>query len=113
MKIRAFTLVLLLSASCWAAESPDLQTLARSRNYWPTRKWDKKPSGKSDPKFAEQMMKSAECQDFTQFLIKSKDQSDGLQTDALLIIKGGVIQYEYYDGIYGPQTPHCLWSASK
>lgn len=34
-------------------------------------------------------------------------------TDAITIVKNGQILYEWYDGIYKPDTPHVLWSASK
>ncbi|MET1080013.1 MAG: serine hydrolase [Pseudomonas sp.] len=37
----------------------------------------------------------------------------GVRTDALLVIRDGVLVYEQYAGPSGPQTPHLAWSATK
>jgi CubicO group peptidase (beta-lactamase class C family) len=52
------------------------------------------------------------CQDFEAYATQGKDDKS-LKTDTLMVLKGGKVAYEYYDGFFGPETPHCYFSASK
>lgn len=54
-------------------------------------------------------LNSIQCSDFRRFAVNSKD----FNTEGLIVIKDGVLQYEHYDLLYGPNTPHILWSVSK
>ncbi len=86
------------------AQTPaDLVPLIRQHHSWPTPDWPVAPRN----------MNSPECRDFTQYLQKSTRPWTDLQTDGLVVIQGGKLRYEWYDGAYTAQSPHCLWSASK
>jgi len=37
----------------------------------------------------------------------------GVRTDALLVVREGVIVHEAYAAVSGPDSPHLIWSASK
>ena len=52
------------------------------------------------------------CSDFVEYATRGKSQ-DSLKTDSLLVLKDGKTAYEYYDGFYKAETPHCLFSGTK
>lgn len=54
-------------------------------------------------------MNTKECRDFKKLAVNSNK----FLTDGLVVIKDGIIHYEYYDSKYSPSTPHPLWSISK
>ncbi|MGE4107522.1 MAG: serine hydrolase domain-containing protein [Bacteriovoracia bacterium] len=58
-------------------------------------------------------IQSAACQDFVKFMTASHGEKNGLQTDTLMVTRDGKPVYEWYDGVYDPETPHCMWSATK
>lgn len=55
------------------------------------------------------LLDSAQCTRFKNFSTGSKK----FQTEGLIVIKNGVIEYEYYDSKYNLNRPHVLWSVSK
>jgi CubicO group peptidase (beta-lactamase class C family) len=54
-------------------------------------------------------MSIPQCENFKSFATKSKE----FLTEGLVVIKDGVIEYEFYDAKYTAKTPHILWSVSK
>ncbi|MBC7537957.1 MAG: serine hydrolase [Bacteriovorax sp.] len=54
-------------------------------------------------------MSSNQCQKFKDFSTKTKN----IKTDGLLVIKDGLVQYEYYDSQNNINKPHALWSVTK
>ncbi len=69
---------------------------------WPIPAWMKQEHN-------QKRMSSPQCQDFLNYSNRSKR----FLTEGLVVIKDGLIEYEHYDGKYGPDTPHVLWSVSK
>ncbi len=69
---------------------------------WPIPAWN--ISGETQTR-----MSTPTCQEFKKFAIQSKK----FLTDGLVVIKDGLLQFEYYDPHYSPNTPHTLWSISK
>lgn len=69
---------------------------------WPIPDWE------VNPNMAENMT-NPQCNDFVNFATQSKD----FLTEGLVVVKDGVIQYEYYDPKYDVNKPHILWSISK
>jgi CubicO group peptidase (beta-lactamase class C family) len=54
-------------------------------------------------------MTSQQCSDFVKFSTTAKD----FFTEGLVVIKDGVLQFEYYESKYNAFRPHILWSVSK
>jgi hypothetical protein len=46
--------------------------------------------------------------DFLPFVVGEAEQSEGLKTDSLVVVRDGQIVYEYYDAEYDQSKPHCL-----
>lgn len=68
---------------------------------WPVPDWETKDN--------DQRMKTRECINFKNFAVNNKK----FQTDGLIVIKDGMVHYEYYDPTYDPETPHDMYSVSK
>lgn len=68
---------------------------------WPMPDWESQDNSAR--------MESQVCKDFKKLAVNS----DQFLTDGLIVIKDGMIQYEFYDSKNGPTTPHVLWSVSK
>ncbi len=68
---------------------------------WPIPDWERDWNSKIDS--------TKECIEF----IKYSTQNKKLKTDGLLIIKDGLVEYEYYDSQNNPLKLHNLWSISK
>lgn len=69
---------------------------------WPLPDWETSPK-------SNEIIKSHQCQKFINFATKSNQ----LKTDGLLVIKNGLIQYEFYDSKNNLNIAHPLWSISK
>lgn len=54
-------------------------------------------------------MQSKQCQNFKKFATQSKN----FKTDGLIVIKDGLIEFEFYDHKNSRTKPHVLWSVSK
>ncbi len=78
------------------------------RDSWPTTGW---PVQLVDTTAKATALKTMEDYLFT--LVGADADRLGLRTDALLIIKHGVIKYERYGRGYGPTNRHISWSAGK
>lgn len=69
---------------------------------WPMPNWEINPDGQST-------MGLPQCQAFVDYSLRSKD----FNTDGLVVIKDGLLQYEAYKAPYDEHKPHILWSVSK
>ncbi len=90
------------------AQTPTCSALAQGRSSWPTQDWTSSPVNVT--------AKAAEIRALEQefFTLTGKDRERiGLRTDALLIVKKGVIVYEKYARGYTASNPHISWSVAK
>lgn len=71
---------------------------------WPAEQWPVQPQ----PQTA--ALKALE--DYA-FPTRNDDTRQGIRTDALLVIRDGIVVYERYAGPTTAQTPHLTWSISK
>ena len=79
---------------------------------WPGDKWD--TLEEQDPGSYRRLLERTACKDkFIPFATQMASEPDGLKTDGLVVVKDGIILYEYYDAEHNPDKPHYLWSASK
>ncbi len=90
-------LLLLITTPLYANDTKDPDQVR-----WPIPDWEVNPS-------ISENMTSPQCNAFVNFATQSKD----FLTDGLVVVKDGVIQYEYYDSKYDANKPHILWSISK
>ncbi|RPJ70979.1 MAG: class C beta-lactamase-related serine hydrolase, partial [Alphaproteobacteria bacterium] len=79
----------------------NLNVQANENSRWPLPDWETLDNSNQ--------METKECRDFKKLAVNS----DTFLTDGLVVIKDGLIHYEYYDSKHGPSTPHALWSISK
>lgn len=86
----------------------ELRTRAAERVYWPTQEW----RWAAEPQRQTRMQTSA-CQGFHNYMTQNQQEKEGLKTHSLLVAKQGLLEYEFYDDLLEPETPQCLWSASK
>lgn len=77
------------------------QDLKNDPTRWPLPDWETHDNS--------ERMQTRECRNFKKFAINNED----FKTDALIVIKDGLVHFEYYDGVYGPDSPHVLWSVTK
>lgn len=87
-----------LAGLCVLAAS---QALAES---WPAAEWSSQPVTPSP---------ALEALEAYAFPARDDSSRQGVRTDALLVIKDGVLVYERYAGPNNAQTPHLAWSISK
>lgn len=73
-----------------------------STERWPVPDWEINKDN-------EQTMGLPQCQAFVNYSMKQKD----FNTDGLVVIKDGMLQYESYSSHYDENKPHILWSVSK
>jgi CubicO group peptidase (beta-lactamase class C family) len=69
---------------------------------WPVPNWEINTE-------SEQTMGLPQCQAFVNYAMKQKD----FNTDGLVVVKDGMLQYESYTSHYDENKPHILWSVSK
>ena len=91
----------------------DLDWVAQQRSIWPSAQSSFPKLSSSDPAAYQKLMASASCRDFVNFSTKQIEQPDGFNTDQLVVLKNGKVVFEFFDGDYGPESLHSLWSASK
>ena len=108
----------------------------RPLSAWPTTQWDVLSDEAQKAK-----MQADACKDFQDFMFPAEDASGphperrdaqtaaamdpattadklaeedkSLRTDGAIVVKGGKIVWEHYDGVYNKDKQHCMWSASK
>ncbi|MDD4976542.1 MAG: serine hydrolase [Bacteriovorax sp.] len=68
---------------------------------WPVPDWETADNSSK--------MLSPQCQKFKEVSLNSKD----VKTDGLLVIKDGLVQFEFYDSKNSINKPHALWSVTK
>ncbi|MFA6238571.1 MAG: serine hydrolase [Bacteriovorax sp.] len=76
-------------------------TEASEQVRWPVPDWENFDNT--------ERLKTKECRNFLDFAVNG----DNFLTDGLIIIKDGMVHYEFYDSKHGPNTPHVMWSVSK
>ncbi len=89
--------------------SLDLEKMANSRKYWPTKEWQRKKLeevGIDPVKFSLAMA-------YTFQKNGKDDERKGVRTDAFVLIKDGYLVYEQYARNFHKERPHLLWSISK
>lgn len=97
----------------FAQTTIDLDRVAQQRTIWPSAQSSFPKLSSSDPVAYQKLMASASCRDFVNYSTKQIDQADGFNTDQLVVLKNGKVVFEFFDGDYGPESLHSLWSASK
>lgn len=101
MKKRSSQFILNLALIIYTGLIHSLSSWAADDIRWPMPDWQSLDTNAR--------MESLECRNFKKLAVAS----DQFLTDGLIIIKDGLIHYEYYDSLHGPHTPHVLWSISK
>ncbi len=93
--------------------SIDLDRVAQQRTIWPAAQMNFPKVSVQDPSAYQKLMTTPACRDFVAYNTGAIDKAGGFNTDQLVVLKNGRIVYEFFDGDYGPQSLHSLWSASK
>lgn len=74
---------------------------------WPDAEWAVAPTPASPGR-----RRAIEALERYAFSPRAPDR-DGIRTDGVLVVRGGVIVYERYADGYGPESPHAAWSCAK
>jgi CubicO group peptidase (beta-lactamase class C family) len=91
----------------------DLEQVAQHRSVWPKKDENFPKLAVNSPAFEDQLMRTGQCQSFVEFATGHVDQPNGFNTDQLVVLKNGMIVYEWFSPDTGPDSLHSLWSASK
>ena len=78
-----------------------IQNVFADTTKWPIPDWEKSINSSK--------LNSKTCKEFQKFSTENKK----FQTEGLVVVKDGQIQFEYYDEKNDKNTSHALWSVSK
>jgi len=97
-----YKLLLTVTLSIFLSSQTFSQVPMRENIKWPMPNWEVNPAG-------DVTMGLPQCKAFVDYSLHDKD----FNTDGLVVVKDGMLQYEAYASHYDQTKPHLLWSVSK